>query len=114
MDDIIARLRKRHADSIKKFKVPALSDITSDGGPFVFYARAWTVADSDALASHFKDDTKQIGAVHVLVRKALDEDGNKLFRPDAIKALSEHVESEVLANLAVELTSHRGVRDGDG
>lgn len=103
MDDIIARIKQRHGSRKRKIEVPELADITSHGGAFVFYVQPWTVADNDSMAGKMGEDAPIANYVDVLIRKAENEKGEKIFTPDQAKDIAEHLEPGLLSKLVAEV-----------
>ena len=73
-------LEARDPDAGVCLVVPEWSDIVppNDKGEPAIYAGPWTTQDEQAIARHVALDDPE-GWVRVLVRKATDQDGNRLW-----------------------------------
>jgi len=79
---------------------PILQSVTlEDGSEFTFYVTPLTAAERERAQKDAKSDTATDFTLQLLVAKALDELGEKLFRPGDIPVLKKEVEDEDLQKL---------------
>jgi hypothetical protein len=72
-----------------------------DGSEFVFYSSPLTMAQRERANRDSKSDDINVFALHLLVNKAQDENGGRLFGPGDIAALKNEVRDEDLQALMV-------------
>ena len=79
---------------------PIFQSVTlEDGSEFTFYVSPLTAAEREKAQKDAKSDTATDFTLQLLVAKALDESGEKLFRPGDIPVLKKEVEDEDLQKL---------------
>ena len=71
-----------------------------DGNPFVFFCKPFTLQDQGKLQFAIKNQSEADALAEVLVLKALDEEGNKLFAIGDKIDLRNNVDAGVLAKVA--------------
>ena len=88
------RLRKAaNLDPIKK-------EVTlSDGSLFVMYVTPLTMAERERAQRQVKSDDSNAFALQLLINKALDENGTKLFNAGEIDVLKNEVKDSDLQSL---------------
>jgi len=80
--------------------VPIRKDVElSDGTTFTFWARPLTMAERDRAQRNAKSDDANAFALQLLVDKALDENGQKLFMPADMAELKNEVRDADLQSL---------------
>lgn len=90
----IDRLRK--AANFEPIKQEVL---LSNGDEFVFYVTPLTAAEREKAQRDAKSDNATDFAMQLLVAKAIDENGEKLFRPGDIAVLKREILDEDLQKL---------------
>lgn len=98
----------RAIDRLKKAAnlKPSRRSITlADGSEFEFYAAPLTMAQREKAQKDAKSDDVNQYALHLLISKAVDENGSRLFSPGDIADLKnatrdEDVQAMMLAMLA--------------
>ena len=89
----------RAIDRLKKAAnlVPTRKDIDlSDGTVFTFWSRPLTMAERDRAKKRTGNDDPNAFALQLLVDKALDENGQRLFAPgDAVELRNEVRDSDL-------------------
>ena len=99
---VIDRAKNHYQNQpIKEIVVPEWAD--DDGNPFVFYARPFTLQDQGKLQFAVKNQSEADALAEVLVLKALDEEGNKVFQIGDKAALRNQVDATVLARVANQI-----------
>jgi len=79
---------------------PILQSVTlEDGSEFTFYVTPLTASEREKAQKDAKSDTATDFTLQLLVAKALDESGEKLFKPGDIPVLKKEVEDEDLQKL---------------
>ena len=86
---------------IKEIVVPEWSD--DDGNPFVFYTRPFTLQDQGKLQFAVKNQSEADALAEVLVLKALDSEGEKIFQISDKSSLRNGVDAQVLARIANQI-----------
>jgi hypothetical protein len=87
--------------------------ILADGNEFVFYASPLTAAEREKAQKDSKSDSANDFAMQLLIAKALDENGDKLFRAGDIPALKREVEDEDLQKMILCVLKPRGSEDAE-
>lgn len=87
--------------------------ILVNGDEFIFYAAPLTAAERERAQKDAKSDTAGDFAMQLLIAKALDESGQKLFRPGDIPVLKREVEDEDLQKLILCVLRPRGSDDAE-
>jgi hypothetical protein len=92
----------KHFESleIKKIEVPEWGD---GDEPLVIYSKPITLSETSKLYALAKDNDVEMLA-YVLIYKALDEEGNKIFSLADKKALMEKVDRDVLIRVSSAIT----------
>lgn len=103
----------RALDRLKKAAnlVPTKKLVTlSDGSEFEFYSTPLTMAEREKAQKNSDKDDAQAFALQLLIQKALDENGNRLFRAGEIAELKNDVRDEDLqAMMLAVLTNDKNV-----
>ena len=113
-----AALRQRFGGLRVRVVVPQWKGIIPDDsqGEPAIYAKPFTLADQKAVQSWI-DTNNPEGWAQVLIRKACDEEGSRLFGMGDRPVLLEHVESRLLTDVAEQLmasTSLEGAMGNSG
>ena len=87
--------------------------ILANGDEFIFYASPLTAAEREKAQKDSKTDTANDFAMQLLIAKALDENGDKLFRPGDIPVLKREVEDEDLQKIILCVLKPRGSEDAE-
>ena len=87
--------------------------ILANGDEFIFYASPLTAAEREKAQKDSRTDTANDFAMQLLIAKALDENGDKLFRPGDIPALKRDVEDEDLQKIILCVLKPRGSEDAE-
>jgi len=82
-----------------------------DGSEFVFYATPLTAAEREKAQKDAKSDSANDFAMQLLVRKAIDESGERLFKPGDIPLLKNDIEDEDLQKMILCVLRPRGSED---
>lgn len=82
-----------------------------DGSEFVFYATPLTAAEREKAQKDAKSDSANDFAMQLLVRKAIDENGERLFKPGDIPLLKNDIEDEDLQKMILCVLRPRGSED---
>jgi hypothetical protein len=86
--------------------VPSRKDVElSDGSTFTFWSRPLTMAERDRAQRNAKSDDANAFALQLLVDKALDENGQKLFIPADMVELKNEVRDADLQQLMLAVLS---------
>lgn len=87
--------------------VPTRKDVElNDGTTFTFWSRPLTMAERDKAQRTAKGDDANAFALQLLVDKALDENGQRLFMPaDAVELRQEVRDADLQALMLAVLTS---------
>jgi len=101
---------KSHFDAkeIKVISVPEWED--DNGEPTKIYAKPLTLSETAKLYKMSKEDDLVMMA-YVLIYKALDENGDKLFTLEDKKSLLNDVDREVLVRIAQEIMDSPDVEE---
>lgn len=75
----------------------------SDGSEFEFFATPLTMAERERATKDAKSDDINQFAIQLLVSKAKDENGRRLFTPGDIAPLKNEVRDEDLQSLMVAI-----------
>lgn len=87
--------------------------VLANGDEFVFYASPLTAAEREKAQKDSRSDSANDFATQLLVAKALDENGGKLFRAGDIPALKREVEDEDLQKIILCVLKPRGLDDAE-
>lgn len=77
----------------------------SDGTSFEMYVTPLTMAERERAQKNAKSDDANAFALQLLLSKALDENGNKLFSPGEIDVLKHEVKDKDLQSLMLAVLS---------
>jgi len=103
----------RALDRLKKAAnlVPTKKAVTlSDGSEFEFYSTPLTMAEREKAQKNSDKDDAQAFALQLLIQKAQDENGNRLFRAGEIAELKNEVRDEDLQSIMLAvLTNDKNV-----
>tara|TARA_B100000780_G_scaffold274409_1_gene239399 strand:+ start:362 stop:700 length:339 start_codon:yes stop_codon:yes gene_type:complete len=96
---------KKHFDAIETriIEVPEWGD--EEGSPLMVYCKPITLAETSKFMKLAQDDDVQLLA-YVLIHKALDESGDKLFTIADKKILLERVDRDVLIRVSSEMMNN--------
>ena len=96
---------KKHFDSIETriIEVPEWGE--DEDSPLKIYCRPITLSETSKFMKLAKDDEVQLLA-YVLIHKALDESGDKLFTIADKKILLERVDRDVLIRVSSEMMNN--------
>ena len=84
--------------------VPSRKDVElHDGTVFSFYARPLTMAERDKAQRTSKGDDANAFALQLLVDKALDDGGQRLFQPSDLAELKHEVRDSDLQKLMLSI-----------
>jgi hypothetical protein len=84
-----------------------------DGSEFVFYATPLTAAEREKAQKDAKSDSANDFAMQLLLRKAIDENGERLFKPGDAPVLRQEIEDEDLQKLILCVLRPRGSEDAE-
>lgn len=87
--------------------------VLANGDEFVFYTTPLTAAEREKAQKDAKSDSANQFAMQLLVAKALDENGDKLFRAGDIPVLKREVEDEDLQKIILCVLRPRGENDDE-
>lgn len=73
--------------------------ILNDGSEFVFYVTPLTASEREKAQKDAKNDSANDFAMQLLIAKAQDENGERLFKPGDIPVLKKEVLDEDLQNM---------------
>ena len=82
--------------------------VFADGTEFTFYAAPMTAAERERAQKEAKTDTTSDFAMQLLIMKALDENGDRLFKAGDIPRLKNDVEDEEVQKLILCVLKPRG------
>lgn len=105
---LAAAMKHFAADDAFEVRVPEWG---TEAEPCILYARPWTMEDRMAVAPKLRAGDPS-WLVDVIVRKALDADGNKLFTVAHAPLMRKRVDPDVIERLAGEILM-RGGADRD-
>ncbi len=93
---------KEHFNSlqVKRIEVPEWGD---EKGPFVIYAKPFTLRDQGKLQAATKNSNESEMLAELLVMKALDEKGDSLFTIEDKVSLKTQVDANILARIAAQI-----------
>jgi hypothetical protein len=100
MSNVIDRV-KEHFESqgVKKIEVAEWGE---EGQPLVIYSKPFSLGEKRGLFKNAKNDDLGV-LVDVIVLKAKDKDGNKIFKLDDKLTLLNSADPEVIARVATEM-----------
>lgn len=94
----IDRLLKVAGTDRKIFK-----EVTIKGEDFSFYMKPLTIAEQQSAQKLAKTDDANDFALQLLVKKALDQDGQPMFQADAVPLLRNSIEKAGVEKLLLAL-----------
>lgn len=96
---------KKHFDDqeVKKIKVPEWGD--EPGRPAYIYSNPLTLAEKGKIKKQTEQRGEIDAMIYVLILKANDGQGNKLFTVEDKRALKNKVDPDVLARVISEIMS---------
>ena len=104
----IERAKTHFAEQdVKVIKVPEWGE---EDSPLEIYAKPLTLAETSKLYKMSKNDDLTMMA-YVLIYKALNSDGEKLFGLDDKNALLHNVDQEVLVNVATQIMGQEPIEE---
>lgn len=80
----------------------------SDGSTFDMYVTPLTMAERERAQKNAKSDDANAFALQLLLSKALDENGNKLFSPGEIDVLKHEVKDKDLQSMMLAVLTEDG------
>lgn len=92
---------------VKVIEVPEWGD---EDNPLKIFSKPLTLAETSKLYKMSKDDDLTMMA-YVLIYKALDENGDKLFDLSDKNSLLNKVDREVLVNVAQQIMGQEPIED---
>jgi hypothetical protein len=91
-------------------KVIEVAEWGEDDKPLKIYSKPLTLAETSKLYKMSKEDDLTMMA-YVLIYKALDDNGDKLFGLDDKNALLHHVDREILVDTATKIMGQESIED---
>ena len=82
--------------------------VFADGTEFIFYAAPMTSAERERAQKEAKTDTTSDFAMQLLIMKALDENGERIFKAGDIPRLKNDVEDEEVQKMIMCVLKPRG------
>lgn len=82
--------------------------VLADGSEFIFYAAPLTAAERERAQKEAKSESANDFAIQLLLQKAMDENGQRIFRPGDIPQLKRDVENEDLDKILMCVLKPRG------
>lgn len=109
---IVERAKAHYADQgYKTHEVPEWGD---GDEPLIVYFTPMTPAEQQAMVSVRDREGTVIASVDLVIRKALDENGDRIFTLEDKQALKTRVDVEVLAGIAAAMLDAPTVEDQAG
>ena len=104
----IDNAKKHFAEQdVKVIEVPEWGD---ENKPLKIYSKPLTLAETSKLYKMSKEDDLTMMA-YVLIYKALDENGDKLFDLADKNALLNHVDREILVSVATQIMGQEPIEE---
>jgi hypothetical protein len=91
-------------------KVIVVFEGGEDDKPLKIYSKPLTLAETSKLYKMSKEDDLTMMA-YVLIYKALDENGDKLFTLDDKSSLLNNVDQEILVSVATQIMGQEPIED---
>lgn len=91
-------------------KVIEVAEWGEENKPLKIYAKPLTLAETSKLYKMSKNDDLTMMA-YVLIYKALDENGDKLFTLDDKGSLLNNVDQEILVKVATQIMGQEPIED---
>jgi len=98
------------AQEIKRIEVPEWGE---DGNPAIIMSEPFTLADRKSLIKFAQDDEMEF-LVRLIIMKALDEDGKKIFDLSDKPTLMNKVDPSVILRIANAISQIPTVEDMSG
>ena len=104
----IDNAKKHFAEQdVKVIEVPEWGD---ENKPLKIYSKPLTLAETSKLYKMSKDDDLTMMA-YVLIYKALDENGDKLFDLSDKRALLNDVDQQILVDVATQIMGQKPIEE---
>lgn len=87
--------------------------VLNNGDEFVFYVTPLTAAEREKAQKDARTDTANDFAMQLLITKALDESGERLFKPGDVPILKREVYDEDLQKMILCVLKPRGDDDAE-
>lgn len=101
-EKIKAAIEENESDSLFSFEVPEWSTETE---PFIIYHRSFTLDDLSYVDRMSRND-KAKSLAYTVLRKALDENGKKIFSLKDLLFITKSVKSEIIVNIVNNMNKH--------
>ena len=101
---------KKHFDAlgVNKIEVPEWGD---ENGPLIIYSEPCTLADKGKIKTRADRDGEINALVYILILKAQDAQGEKLFTIEDKQALKTKVDPDVLSRVVSQLMRAQSVSE---
>jgi hypothetical protein len=96
---------------VKRIEVPEWGD--ESGNPAIIMSEPFTLADRKSLIKFAQDDDMEF-LVRLIIMKALDESGNKIFDLSDKPTLMNKVDPNVLLKIANQITEVPSIEEMKG
>ena len=106
MSAALARLKK--AANLKSSK---RTIVLSDGGEFEFWCKPLTMAERERAQKNAKSDDINQVALQMLVEKAQDANGSRMFGPGDVAVLKNEVRDDDLQKLMIAIINEDDVEE---
>lgn len=106
MSTALARLKK--AANLKSTKRTV---VLSDGGEFEFWCKPLTMAERERAQKNAKSDDINQVALQMLVEKAQDANGSRMFGPGDVAVLKNEIRDEDLQKLMIAVINEDEVEE---
>lgn len=112
MSEILDRA-KAHFDrqELKRIEIPEWGD--DEGNPAVIYSEPFTLQDKKTLVKFAKEDDLEF-IVRLVIMKAIDGDGKKIFDLSDKPVLMNKIDPAVIIKIANKITESPTVEDMSG
>lgn len=101
MSSALEKLKKAANLTLQKRSVEL-----NDGTEFVFYSKPMTMSERERAQKGIKSDDTNGFALQLLINKACDEAGNRLFLPGEAAALKNEVRDEDMQSLMLAVLTN--------
>ena len=102
MSSLIEQLSTRFSSAEKMtIEVPEWG-MNGEGEPFKVYFSAWTLHDERSIKRFINDENPE-GFAYVVVKKAQDINGKRLFDDGDVKRLMRNTEAHIIKRIAMEI-----------
>ncbi len=107
------KLKARRVTFRREIEVPELSDL-NDGRPFSIWVDMWTLRDQEAVQDWIENNSPR-GFAEILILKALDENGDRMFtRKDHLPLLMECIHSDLMESIATRIVRAPTMGEAEG